>query len=483
MITEAKQPTDLELLQAVNEALSKRKMEQYVPSDKQKEFHAIGGDDSVKERLLMAANQAGKTTCAGMETAMHMTGRYPDWWEGKRYKKGSKGWAGSDTAQTTRDGIQRILLGEVGEWGTGAIPEDAIVDIKRNVHGGSDAVETIIVKHTSGANSRITLKTYDQGRKRWQGETLDFVWFDEEPPPDIYSEGRTRTTATNGISYMTFTPLMGITNVVRRLLNEKPDGSVVIQMTLYDADHYTDEQRKYIVEMHPEHEREARTMGVPSLGSGRVFPVEEVYLKEPNFQIPGYWSRGVGMDIGYDHPTAAVWGAFDADTDTLHIYDAYRVKEETPAVHATAIVARGSWIPVFWPHDGLKHDTGGPCKQIAQQYRDHGVHMFRAHSTHPPSDREKEGTGGFSTEAGIQRLLDRMRTGRLKIAENLNDWFEEFRMYHRKDGKVVKINDDLMSATRILEMMIRHFEVMSPPKRRSGVQMFQPRDRSMGLLG
>tara|TARA_Y100000310_G_scaffold312663_1_gene360196 strand:+ start:1739 stop:3190 length:1452 start_codon:yes stop_codon:yes gene_type:complete len=474
---------DGQLLKAINDALSTRKLEQYVPSEKQKEFHTSGADEGSRERLLMAANQAGKTTCAGMETAMHMTGQYPKWWKGKRYTKAVKGWAGSDTAQTTRDGIQRILLGEVGEWGTGALPGDSISTIKRNVHGVTDAVETILVSHVTGDTSRVTLKTYDQGRKRWQGETLDFLWFDEEPPLDIYSEGRTRTTATDGITYMTFTPLLGMTEVVRRLINEQPDGSAVIQMTIYDADHYSDAQRQYIVEMHPEHEREARTMGVPALGSGRVFPVEEIYIKEEGFQIPGYWTRGVGMDIGYDHPTAAVWGAFDADTDTLHIYDAYRVKEETPAVHSAAILARGDWIPVFWPHDALKHDTGGSCKQIAQQYRDLGVHMFRAHATHSPAKMEKEGTGGFGTEAGIQRLIDRMRTGRLKVSDHLYDWFEEYRIYHRKDGKVVKMNDDLMSATRILEMMIRHFSVMEPPRRRAGVSMFEPRDRSMGLLG
>jgi phage terminase large subunit-like protein len=64
-------------------------------------------------------------------------------------------------------------------------------------------VETLIVRHISGATSRITLKAYDQGRERWQGETLDFVWFDEEPPEAIYTEGITRTNATQGITWMT----------------------------------------------------------------------------------------------------------------------------------------------------------------------------------------------------------------------------------------------------------------------------------------
>lgn len=121
------------------------------------------------------------------------------------------GWAASETSQGTRDTVQRILMGQVGAWGTGAIPKDAIVEIKRAAHGVPDAIETILVRHGGGGDvqagtSRITLKTYDQGRARWQGETLDFVWFDEEPPEDIYFEGLTRTNARNGIVTLTFVP-------------------------------------------------------------------------------------------------------------------------------------------------------------------------------------------------------------------------------------------------------------------------------------
>jgi hypothetical protein len=58
-------------------------------------------------------------------------------------------------------------------------------------------------------------------------------------------------------------------------------------------------------------------------------------------------------------------------------------------------------------------------------------------------------TGGYFTEPGIVEMLTRLRDGRLKVAPNLHLWSEEFEMYHRKDGLIVKENDDLMSATRI----------------------------------
>jgi hypothetical protein len=58
-------------------------------------------------------------------------------------------------------------------------------------------------------------------------------------------------------------------------------------------------------------------------------------------------------------------------------------------------------------------------------------------------------------EAGIQDVLDSMHTGRLKVFEHLNAWFEEFELYHRDNGKIVKERDDLLDATRYAIMSLR----------------------------
>jgi hypothetical protein len=186
----------------------------------------------------------------------------------------------------------------------------------------------------------------------------------------------------------------------------------------------------------------------------------------------------VGMDFGWDHPTAVVWGAWDRDTDTVHIYDCYRKKEATPVIHAATIKAKGAWIPVAWPHDGLQHDKGSG-EELANQYRKLGVNMLKEKASHPAQPGEEEGTGGNGVEAGIMDMLDRMQTGRLKVADHLNDWFDEFRLYHRKDGKIVKLDDDLLSATRYLIMMLR-FAKVNTEKRRPNVAGFQPLDRELG---
>lgn len=460
------------LLLEVEQELARNKLADYKPYPKQLEFHAAGALLEIRERLLKAGNQLGKTLGAAFETAMHLTGLYPDWWPGAVFDYATTGWAASETGQGTRDTVQRLLLGPVGAWGTGAIPADHIADIKRAPHGVPDSVETILVRHKTGRVARVTLKTYDQGRARWQGETLDFVWFDEEPPLDIYIEGLTRTNATQGIVYLTFTPLKGMSETVKRFLMEKAPGTHVTNMTIHDAQHYTPEQRAAIIAGYPAHERDARAMGTPMLGSGRIFPISEDMLREQSIAIPAHWPRICGLDFGWDHPTAAAWLAWDRDADTVHVYDAYRQKEQTPVVHAAAIKGRGDWIPVAWPHDGFQHDKGSG-EALKEQYRKgQKVNMLPDKASHPPEPGEKEGTGGNSVEAGLADMLARMQTGRFKVAAHLNDWWEEFRLYHREDGKVVKENDDLMSATRYALMMLRHakvHQVVRMPSMRSDV--------------
>ena len=466
--------------------IGENKLADYVAYPKQAEFHASGAPLTIRERLLMAGNQVGKTWSAGFEHAMHLTGRYPDWWKGAVFDEPTAGWASSETGQGTRDTVQRILLGPVGAWGCGAIPKDAIKEIKRAAGAVPDLVETMLIKHGGGGDvqagtSRITLKTYDQGRTRWQGETLDFVWFDEEPPEDIYFEGLTRTNARGGIVTLTFTPLKGMSKVVRRFIMEKQAGSAVTTMTIDDALHYTPEQRAAIIQTYPAHEREARIKGVPTLGSGRVFPVTDEQVQETAIALPAHWPRIAAIDFGWDHPTAVVWIAWDRDNDVAHVYDAYRVREQTPAVHSLAITARGKWIPMAWPHDGLQHDKGSG-EALAEQYRNYGVKMHHEKATHAPAKGEKEGTGGYGLEAGVQAMLDRILTGRLKVAKHLNDWFDEFRLYHREDGQIVKLNDDLMSATRIALMMLRHAKVPTVEKQTS-IRGFRPGYAETGALG
>ena len=87
----------------------------------------------------------------------------------------------------------------------------------------------------------------------------------------------------------------------------------VTQMTIDDAEHYTPEQRAAIIASYPPHEREARVRGIPSMGSGRVFPIEEAQITCAPFALPPSWPQINGLDFGWDHPFAAMNLAWDRD--------------------------------------------------------------------------------------------------------------------------------------------------------------------------
>jgi len=430
------------------------RLQHYRPYAKQREFHAVGA--SHRERLFMAGNQLGKTVAGAAEAAMHLTGRYPDWWQGHRFARPIVMLAGSESYELTRDGIQRLMVGppeREEEWGTGYIPADCIMARTRRM-GVSNALDSVTVRHVSGGASSLGLKAYEQGRGKWQANTVDYVWFDEEPPSDVYFEGITRTNATKGLVAVTFTPLLGMSDVVARYMMEESEDRIVTTMTIDDAEHYTPEERAKIIASYPPHEREARTKGIPSLGSGLIFPVvEEDIVVEP-IAIPSIWPQIVGVDFGYDHPFGAARLAWDRDNDVVYVTACYRQREATPVIHAAAVKPWGGWIPVAWPHDGLQHDKGSG-DQLAELYRAQGLNMMHERATWPD--------GANGVEAGIADMLDRMLTGRWKVFSTCKEWLEERRLYHRKDGKIVKERDDVLSASRYGLMMLRFAETEPRP--------------------
>ncbi len=428
----------------LEQRLRENRIADYHPYTKQQEFHTFGR--TARERLFRAGNQLGKTIAGGAEAAYHATGEYPEWWQGRQIGQPNSGWVGGPSGELVRDGAQRVLLGNAGEWGTGMIPKASIVDINR-AQGIRDMVDTVTVRHINGGTSRIKFKTYDQGRQRWQAETLNWLWFDEEPPLDLYIEGLSRTNATGGFVWLTFTPLLGVSDVVMRFLKEKSPDRADTVMTIEDAEHIPAAERQRIIDSYPAHEREARTRGVPILGSGRVFPFPRAMLSCEPFAIPKHWRRIAGMDIGWDHPTAGVELAHDPDSDVVYVINCYKASETTVAVHAGALLPWGKKLPWAWPHDAFQHDKGSG-QQIAELYRRHGLNMLPEHAQFA-DDR------GNGVEAGLFEMVDRMQTARLKVFEHLNDWFEEFELYHRKDGVVVKLRDDVLSATRYALMMLR----------------------------
>ncbi len=444
----------LELLKEKKRRVEENRIKLYKPYEYQQKFHSVG--HSAAQRILMAANRVGKTFCGAAETSYHMTGVYPDWWKGHKFDHPVRVWAAGESNDTTRDIIQKELFGnpqDPTKLGQGALPKSLIVSTVRKP-GVPNAFSSALVKHKSGGNSSISFKAYEQGFEKFMGEAVDVVWLDEEPKQEIFSQCITRTADTAGIVYMTFTPEKGMTQVVSSFLNELKPGQSLITATWDDVEHLDDKTKEQLLAVYSPAERDMRSKGIPVFGSGLIFPIAEDDIICDDFDIPKHYLILAGIDFGYDHPTAISWVALDPDNDVIYVYDEYRRSKETPITHASALNSRSRGIPVAFPHDGLQHDKGSGI-QLAQQYRDLGVYMLADHFTNPPAEGKLNGNN--SIEAGISEMLQRFETGRLQIFKSCQETLEELRLYHRKNGKVVAIKDDLISAMRYATLSIERF--------------------------
>jgi len=428
----------------------------YKPYPWQKEFHDAGKDNP--ERMLMAANRVGKTRSAAAEVSYHMTGKYPDWWDGKRFLLPTVVWTGSPTNETSRDILQAELLGGLGEkLGTGMIPRANIYGQPTTRQAGvKNVVDSFSVRHVSGGISTCTMKTYEQGWQKWQGSAPHVVWMDEEPDDyKIFSESQTRVLTSKGIVLVTFTPLLGATELVEHFQEGGP-GIYLKSATWNDAPHLSKEDKDRLASSYRAHERAARTEGIPMMGEGAIFPVLDEAISIDPFKIPGHFARIKGADFGFEHAGAGSEIAIDRDQGIIYVIDCYRKAGQLAPYHAAWFNKSNQQIPVAWPHDGMNTEKSGGNK-IKDAYAGYGVNMMAKSARYPKSPGEETDKGGSQPQWPIiDEIRDLMMTGRFKVFSHLREWFEEKRSYHVKDNKIVSRKDDILKSTFYAVMMRRY---------------------------
>lgn len=449
-----------------------RRIDFYRPNQRQLQFHNL----VATERMLRAGNQLGKTHAVGAQMTFDALALYPGWYEGRRFLKPPAierpydwiGWAACTTSVTTRDGIQTKLLGDIredGGLGTGLIPLDNIVGRPAMARGIADFVDTVMLRRETGGKAIIRQKTYEMGRKAFQGEPCDEIWVDEDPgrEDEIYGECLARLTTTSGQIVASMTPMLGL-SPIRKRFKRREAGTAEILMTIEDCavskgGHIADAEIPIIVARYKENERETRARGADMQGEGAVFdtPVERIrHLRDPS-TFPPYWPWLWALDFRHSgsastgHPFAAVLGAWDRDNDTIYVVEAIRMLGLAP-LHVARIKENPLWMaPVAWPHDGGRGGSIVSGETIAMTYKKLGLNMRPTHATFKD--------GGYNFEAGIKDMEERFGSGRLQIAAHLSEAFDEYQGYHRENGLVVKIDDDILSAVRVLCMDIRHAQV------------------------
>lgn len=449
------------------------KVEAFEPYPFQKKFYAASKE--YKRRFLCAANRVGKSYSEAAEFAWHATGLYPEDYEGHRFIKSEMKtadgrpaphdlimWCVGITGDSTRKVLQKELFGtemakDTEALGTGAIPRDCI-DLDRLERDGNRVMVAKIKHHDPLGNvdgyTTIEFRSTTAGEHVLMGSTVDYIWLDEEDPfrsTQIYSQCVTRTATTGGHVVITATPENGLTELVDMFMKNK-EGSLYFQNATWDdALHLTDEVKKELLASIPAWQHAMRTKGIPMMGSGLIYDVDERDITCAPFELPEHWKRIAAIDIGIDHPTAVVWTAYDAGTDTIYVYDCYAESGNIPSIHATAINAKGTWIPVVLPHDADNTERGSG-KSVLSYYQEAGVNCL-IETFYNPMDWT--GKRNNFVEPGIMELLQRMKTGRLKVFATCGKVFEEMRRYHRKEGKIIKTNDDIMDAMRYSALSVR----------------------------
>lgn len=452
-------PADLDLLEELDQHRRFHFFEFWKAFPKQKEFMDLGA--TMTERCLFAGNQVGKSDTGAYEATMHLTGVYPKDWQGKRFTKpGVEGWACGVSTTVVRDVAQTKLCGKPGvtdEFGTGFIPRDWFIGKPTLARSAvSDSYDMISVKHFNkdflqDGVSQLWFKSYEQGREKFQGPPRDFIWWDEEPPAAIYTEGLARLTATRGISWLTFTPLMALSDVVLRFTeNKDPERRGSIRMEFLDNPNYTQEDYERKKSEYPSNEWDARLHGLPVLGAGRVFTIDPPAFTVEPFDIPLHWKKLWGSDFGINeqHPFAGTLTAWDVDEDVFYILRGFKMAEALPWMHAERFRLLGGGIPIAWPHDGNARGKADG-EELVVTYRKLGLPMLASHATWPE--------GGYSTERAVNEINERIRTGRYRVFSTCRDYIDEYLQYHRdaKTFQLVKKRDDQLSAGMKALMMRR----------------------------
>ena len=426
----------------------------------QSEFFAAGG--SHRERMVLAGNRTGKTLSVTFEVRCHLTGQYPDWWEGLRFSFPPNIWVLGVDAPQVKDVLQKELLGVLEEEfdGTGWVSSDEVGGITRSQQLPGLARD-VNVRHATGGFSTLSFRAYSQsnrgaGTTAFAGSSVDLILVDEQPSdPELHGQLVTRTMTGNrgkgGSIIYAMTPELGYTELIRSFMENKGPHQYLAQVTWDDCPHLTPEIQSQILGSIPEWQRDMRRLGIPFMGSGRVFTIPEERLSIEPFEIPSWWTWLAGIDFGIAHPTAWAKCAYDPENDVVYVVSIFKEKD-TPIAGIAPKIRAGSkgFIRTVYPHDGDNREKGSG-KTLAELYREAGVEMTLKFRN---LDKEKSNY----VEPGLAVLDDRMRRDGFKVFATCRPFFEEYRRYHRDDkGRIVKTDDDAIDAVRYAAVMIPRY--------------------------
>lgn len=413
-------------------------------------------------RCISGANRSGKTNTAGTEWAYHLTGLYPDGsnnhprWEGRIFYDPIELWVVGSDPDSLRNGIQKTLIGDFEDPGTGLIPKHLIKGDPKQKPGAPEMALSIRVKHIAGHYNKCYFKTSKQGVDAFRSASVDGILMDELQPWEIFSECVTRLANKKGIFILAASPEKGMSPVTMKFIpHGKPPNPPRFCGQVGPTDNSTwttvvgwkdvpetalnGGARKALLATYLPHEIRAKTEGLPSFGAGLIFPFDEQDITfNPLIEsLPLEWPRAFAFDPG--GTAAAVWGAWDENHKRWYIYDEYKTSGRNPFEHVYAIKQRGDWISGVCDPSIEKQKNPETQQILLNSYRKLGLSVRLANN---------------KVEAGIRELYVGFNTGMVKISTRCTMLLDELRTYsYGDDYKPKRDQDDhIIDALRYLKM-------------------------------
>ncbi len=405
---------------------------------KQLEFHR----SKKRNRWVFGGNRSGKTECGAVEAVYLARGIHPY----RKNKPNVFGWVVSLTSQVQRDVAQsKILTYLRPDW-----IEDIVMTSGRKDAPASGIIDQIYVKNVFGGTSVIGFKSCDQGRERFQGSSLDFVWFDEEPPKDIYEECRMRVADRRGDIFGTMTPLKGLTYIYEEIyLNPKNDPEIWYEFMEWADNPFLPKKEIDLLERTmDETTLQSRRYGKFCAREGLVYPEfdESVHVIDP-FPVPKEWQDTISIDPGLKNPLSAHWYAVDYDGNVYVVAEHYAAGLDVDS-HADAI--HGISDRIGWKRDEKGRlsaliDSAAECRTLAAEKSVSALFYERNILVNPRVDKDV-----FSGIAQVKRYLKRGNGfPDLYIFRGCTNLIREFKGYFWGSGDTpVKRDDHAMDELR-----------------------------------
>jgi len=472
-----------ELAIAVADDMRYNQLRYFRPFDHQKRFFATCNAD---RRGILAANRIGKTVSTCYETAMHLTGQYPEWWTGKRYTKPITAMVAGEGWQQVAMVLQQELLGSqdvkiTDNIGTGAVPRDCIVfETMRNDGANCLGVE---VRHSSGGNSYLVFANYTQEVRQMQGFKLNLAVFDEQPPDDFFSEIVTRTATTQGQVLCSFTPLKGLNGLVSKFWHQE-EGYEHIRVSWDDVPEYDpwgepfllNETRLQLERDYLPHERDARRNGVPVMGKGAVFQLRSwpTYKSgQYDFRNTSGIQRIIALDLGLVNDKTVItlmyWHPEDQEA-WLHHQIVVKGQEEANPMNYINHLMRPEVFgtPIVLPADA---NTQGRYTMSSQSIRElfegYELNVHPDAIMNPPDD---QGRRTNHKSFGINRMRQMLELGTLHVNENCVEFLREAQNYYVDNHGRFSDPDDCIDSARYaligcLQGLAENWDGRSPKQR------------------